>query len=244
MTINWAPIYNRLFEIIDRKGESYFSGGRFIGKVREVAPYFPSYKEYMDERRATAKSTSRRDYFYDILLQFDEAARMRVISSILNEVEHSDPNLAVEIRSLIGGAGTAPRAVVHPVVWSAARLNDYLAEMDAAIGTGQYERAINLAYTCLEGFYTAFIREKDSTHTPPSEIIALSRWIRDYLRRTIAHYPDEALNLITHISHAVDRARNRFSEAHFGTEAGRWLATYIRDLVNTQIRLLLHFMER
>jgi hypothetical protein len=162
MTIHWAPIYNRLFELIDRKGESYFSGGRFIGKVREVDPYFPSYKQYMDERRATAKSTSRRDYFYDILLQFDEAARMRVISSILNEVEHCDPNLAAEIRSLIGGAGTAPRAVVHPVVWSAARLNVYLAEMDAAIGTGQYERAINLAYTCLEGFYTAFIREKDS----------------------------------------------------------------------------------
>jgi hypothetical protein len=47
---------------------------------------------------------------------------------------------------------------------------------------------------------------------------------------------------IGHSAHAVDRARNRFSESHFGGEAGLWLATYMRDLVNTQIRLLLHFM--
>ena len=51
----------------------------------------------------------------------------------------------------------------------------------------------------------------------------------------------QVLNLIKHTAHAVDKARNRFSEAHFGGEAGLWLATYMRDLVNTQIRLLLHF---
>jgi hypothetical protein len=33
-----------------------------------------------------------------------------------------------------------------------------------------------------------------------------------------------------------------FSEAHFGGEAGRWLAIYMRDLVNSQVRLLFHFM--
>jgi hypothetical protein len=31
---------------------------------------------------------------------------------------------------------------------------------------------------------------------PPTEIIALSRWIRDYLRSKISDYPDEVLNLI------------------------------------------------
>jgi hypothetical protein len=77
---------------------------------------------------------------------------------------------------------------------------------------------------------------------PPTEIVAISKWIRDYLRKSISEYPDEVLNLINHTSHAVDRASNRFSESHFGGEADRWLATYMRDVVNIQIRLLLHFM--
>jgi hypothetical protein len=68
--------------------------------------------------------------------------------------------------------------------------------------------------------------------------------VRNYLRDTLAVSPDEVLNLISHVSYAVDRARNRFREAHFGHEAARWLATSVRDLVNSQIRLLLDFMGR
>jgi hypothetical protein len=66
--------------------------------------------------------------------------------------------------------------------------------------------------------------------------------VKDYIRSTISEYPDEVLNGITQAAHAVDKARNRFSESHFASEAGSWLSTYVRDLVNTQIRLLLHFM--
>ena len=242
MTLNWVPIYNRLFELINREGETYFSGGRFIAKVREIDPYFPNYNQYMEQRRAGGRSTSRKDYFYDILLDLDEAARMRVISGIVNDVEHCDPNLSSEIRSLMGGSARAPTVAVPAFAWGADRLNGYLAEIDAAIAAGQDDRAVNLAYTCLEGFYSAFIREKRPGEVLPTDIIALSRAVRDWLRSTIADYPVEVLNLTNHITHAVDRARNRFSEAHFGEEAGRWLAAYVRDLVTTQIRLLLHFM--
>lgn len=89
MTLNWVPIYNRLFVLIDRQGDSYYSGPRFIGKVREVDPYFASYSQYLEARRAGGKSTSRRDYFYDILLELPVGARMRVISSILDDVQGS-----------------------------------------------------------------------------------------------------------------------------------------------------------
>lgn len=244
MTLNWIPIYNRLFVLIDRQGDSYFSGGRFLGKVWEVDPYFPHYGQYMEARRASGKSTSRRDYFYDILLQLPEGSRMRVISSILDDVKSADPNLVSEIRGLMAGPAQAPTVSVPPFAWGADRLNAYLSDIDASIAATQYERAVGLAYTCLEGFYGAFYREKYPAQSPPNEILALSRSVRDWLRSAIAEYPDEALNLTNHISHAVDRARNRFSEAHFAAEAGRWLAIYVRDLVNTQIRLLLHFMGR
>ena len=167
---------------------------------------------------------------------------MRVISLILDEVEDVDPKLVFEIRSMMIGPAQAPAAVVPAFAWGAERLNSFLSEIDGSIAATQYGRAVGLAYTCLEGFYVAFYREKHPGDTPPHEIVALSRAVRDWLRSAISEYPDEALSLTNHISHAVDRARNRFSEAHFAGEAGRWLAIYVRDLVNTQIRLLLHFM--
>jgi len=241
VAINWVGIFNRLWRIIDAPGDCYFSGSRFLDKVREVNLDLPGYSQFIESRRRTSRSTSRRDFFWDVLMELDEPTRWRAVSTILDEVEHCNPNLASEIRALMGGPGVAPTAKVPAEIWNAERLNGFLADIDAAIAGGQYERAVTLAYTCLEGFYGAFFRSKAPGQAAPNEIIALSRWIRDHLRGSMPEYPDEVLNLISQASHAVDRARNRFSESHFGGEAGRWLAVYVRDVVNIQIRLLLHF---
>lgn len=48
--------------------------------------------------------------------------------------------------------------------------------------------------------------------------------------------------MVMHVTHIVDKARNQFSESHFDKEADHWLAVYVRDLVNSQIRLLLNFL--
>lgn len=63
-----------------------------------------------------------------------------------------------------------------------------------------------------------------------------------HLRENTDHFPDEVFQMFNHGSHAIDRTRNGFGEAHFGNEAALWLANYTRDIVNSQIRLLLHFM--
>jgi hypothetical protein len=242
MAINWDRVYSRLWRLIDASGDCYFSGPRFLDKVREVDLDLPGYGRFIESRRLAGKSTSRQNYFYDVLMELDEPARWRAVNAILEEVEHCDSNLVSEIRAAMGGPGAAPTATVRADIWNAERLNGFLADIDAAIGSREYGQAVTLSYTCLEGFYGAFFWAKAPGQSAPNEIVALSRWIRDYLRSSIAEYPDEVLNLINHTSHAIDRARNRFSESHFGGEAGRWLATYVRDLVNIQIRLLLHFM--
>lgn len=245
MALNWVTIFNRLFEIINNQGEaSYFSGGRFISKVREVDPYFPEYSKYIDQRNRTGKSTSRKSYFYDILLGFDEDVRMRLLYSILADVEASVGNdgKVQELRALLGGKALAPQAAVPATTWNADRLNDTLQEIDACIAAGKYERAVTLSYTCLEGFYKAFVKQKIPAKSGTTELIALSKDIKQYLKDTLTSYPDEALSTFNGISHMVDRARNGFSESHFADEAGRWLALYVRDLIVSQIRLLLHFM--
>ena len=143
----------------------------------------------------------------------------------------------------MGGGTLAPNATIPADAWNADRLNEYLSKIDAEIAAGEYEHSVTLSYTCLEGFYGAFVRAKYKQETYSHEIITLSKEVKVYLKNSIRDYPDEVLNGITQAAHAVDKARNQFSQSHFASEAGSWLATYVRDLVNTQIRLLLHFLS-
>jgi hypothetical protein len=61
-----------------------------------------------------------------------------------------------------------------------------------AIQVEEYERAVTLSYTCLEGFLGAFLRAKVALSSYPREIIELSRRVREHLKTTIENYPDEA----------------------------------------------------
>jgi hypothetical protein len=243
MSLDWLAIWRRIFKLIDAPGETYFSGSRFIRAVQDIDPYFPGYNEYIEQRRNAGQSTTRRDWYKEIFMSLGEAERFKFVSGILKEAESSNPDLCSEIRTMMSGGVLAPSATVPEYAWNSDRLNDYLNGTDGAITAGDYGRAVTMAYTCLEGFLGAFVRAKSPAQvTYPNEIVALSKEVCEYLKGINKDYPDEVLNLIKHSAHAVDRARNRFSESHFGGEAGLWLAAYMRDLVNTQIRLLLHFM--
>jgi hypothetical protein len=177
-------------------------------------------------------------------MELDESTRVRAVCTLLDALQGVDGNAVAvsEIRMLLGGGTIAPSATIPREAWNANRLNEQLAQIDGAIASGDYERAVTLSYSSLEGFYGAFVRAKEKRDSYPHEIIALSREVKDYLKKTIKQYPDEVLNGITQAAHAVDKTRNQFSESHFANEATSWLAVYVRDLVNTQIRLLLHFM--
>ena len=242
MVMNWIEIFNRLFEIINEEGPNYFSGGRFISVVKEFEPYFPEYTQYIDQRRQENKSTSRKDYYRDIFLSFEEEQRIGFLKRMLQETQTHNPTKAAELHSILAGQSVAPTVNIPQHVWSADRLNRYLEEIDASITKGNHPRAISLSYTCLEGFFKAFIERNIPDRKGLSELIAMAREIQRYLRDTIPAYPDEALKLLNHIAHAVDKTRNGFSESHFGDEAEKWLSTFIRDCTNSAIRLLLSFM--
>ena len=106
--VDWVRAFNRLFEIIDSEGPAFYSGPRFISKVREVGAFLPSYDLYIAQRRQRRKSTMRRDYFYDILLELDEPLRVRLFHLILDDVETHSPERVRELRALLGGAIPRP----------------------------------------------------------------------------------------------------------------------------------------
>ncbi len=185
----------------------YSSGARFIDKAREIDPYFPDYRQYIADRHRTGKSTSRKSYFYDILLSFDDEARIRLLHGILKEAEPCAGDKVKEIRGLLHGAALAPSATVHSSTWNAERLNDYLQEIDNCIAASNYDRAVSLSYTCLEGFYKAFIKEILPDKSSLTELLEMSREIKKYLAGAITSYPDEALSMIQSHIPSVDRAR-------------------------------------
>ena len=241
---NWVIVFNRIFKIIDtpRPSTFYYSGPRFIQKIQEIREDFPNYTEFLKTREAHNASTTRRDYFKDIFLGLDDEEKASVALKILNDVEGLGHPPCTEIRGLVSGVAGAPSAKIPVDAWNADRLQRFIDDMDVALGQKNPERVLTLAYTCLEGFFKAFVRKNIPAMVKENEITALGKLVKDYLKDKNTGYPSEIFNVLGQTAHAINRVRDAFSESHFGQEAELWVAIYIRDLVNTHIRLLLHFM--
>lgn len=243
--MNWNKLFNRIYRLInpdDQSLSTYFSGPRYISTVQEIDPDFSSYTNFIEERKKNKQSTSRKDFFRDIYNEFSVSQKTELIQRICNELEGTIPTEILEIRSILNEDSGVPRIEIDPNIWNSSRLNSHLAGIDSSIIDLNYNRAVNLAYSCLEGFYKAFIKQKLSEKKDIVEITQMSREIRDFIRNENPEFPNELYNLVNHVTHAIDRTRNGFSEAHFGENSQRWLASYLRDIVNSNIRLLLNFL--
>lgn len=56
----------------------------------------------MNDRKSKEESTSRKDYYYDILLGFEETIRLQIIGKILEDVESCAPEKVAELRQAMG----------------------------------------------------------------------------------------------------------------------------------------------
>jgi hypothetical protein len=240
--INWRRLYNKLFDLINKPAPLYFSGPMFINTIREVDQYCLSYAQLMEELREKGESTSRQDYFYYLLQKYDEPTRISIINAILEKTKAFDPELTNSIRNELVDISGVPKPVLNAEIWNNEKLLFLINEIDNSITRGDYSRAVTLEYTCLEGFYKAYIRKNIPTETSENEIIKLSKLIKDDLKQRLIEYPEESISMIGHIAHTIDKARNKFSESHFSGDASRWLSIFLKDLMNSTVRLLLNFM--
>jgi hypothetical protein len=102
--LNWIAIFNRLFELINNQGDNatYFSGPKFINVVREFDKYFPDYHQYIDIRNREGKSTSRKIFFYDILMGMPEEQRIKVLNRFLELLKPFQEEKVGAIEVLLG----------------------------------------------------------------------------------------------------------------------------------------------
>ena len=103
--MNWIEIFNRLFELINNSNDqsTYFSGNRFIQTLKEFEHYHPNYYQYIELRNSLGKSTSRKIYYYDILMELNESTRVNFVYRILEMIEPFESERVKPIKTLLKG---------------------------------------------------------------------------------------------------------------------------------------------
>jgi hypothetical protein len=141
--------------------------------------------------------------------------------------------------------GITPTTVIPQSLWSSEKLNLSLKDIDYAIDNKEFNRAVTLSYTCLEGLYKTYIQKYVSHQANVNELIPLSKIVKEHIAGQLKaqeSFPEQIVNSIVTITNAVANSRNGFSESHFNDDASKWLAIFARDLTNSIGRLLLHFL--
>lgn len=95
---NWEAAYNRLYSLLGA-----YSGSDFIRTVQSVDIDLPNYNKYIQKRRDDEKSTTKKDYFFDILMGYPEDVRQHVYEVFLSKLEGTYPMQVKEIRDILGG---------------------------------------------------------------------------------------------------------------------------------------------
>ena len=250
--INWLAAFNRLFEMINSGGDAYHSGPAFLSAIMPVDYSISNYNQLIEERRELGKSTSRKDYFYDLLMSLNEEKRIEAYQIFIDKLENDFPDKVEGLKNelKLSEELASPQPVVQVAVpsnlWNADKLNDYIERTDRAITEKDYNRTLTLAYSCLEGLYKAFVKKNIPDKSELDEVNPLAREVRNYIKNQLdsegKDYPENIIALIGTATNAFSNARNKFSESHFNSEADEWLAEYARDNVNSIARLVLRFI--
>lgn len=243
--MNWYVAYNKLFEILNT-GESYHSGPMFLSVLKQINPDTLSYQQLIKQRNDEKKSTSRKDYYQDLIFELDEQSRMKLFRLFIEITKDHSPEKVKKLEEYLDDMPTGPIAAIPKNVWNSDRLTKYLEEMDKSINDKKFNYTLTLAYTCLEGFYKSFIRRCIPDKADIKDLNPMAKIVREYVKTYHSEkkieYPEQILNLITTITNAISNSRNSFSESHFNEVAQEWLAEFVRDCVNTIVRLLLKFV--
>ena len=220
---NWAAPYNRLFTLLDRQGPTYHGGPAFIRMAQQIDQDIPNYRQLLDQRASRGKSSSRRDYYWDIFNAFNDKQKLRFFRIFIAELEPHAKEEVDGIRALVFGGGFAvPLAMVPLDLWNSEKLNNSLKDIDHAIDAQQFNRAVTLTYTCLEGLYKSYVRKHVVAKADFTDLIQLCRVVKDDIAEKLTArgpFPVEIVNAIPTLTNAVADSRNSFSESHFADDA-------------------------
>lgn len=99
--MQWISAYSHLFNILNKaETPAYHSGSEFIKVVQNFDRGLPDYSLYIEERKRLNKSTSRKDFYWDILKELEEPVRFEVFRAFIDIVEPHFPNEAQDLEHI------------------------------------------------------------------------------------------------------------------------------------------------
>jgi len=246
MTINWITAYNKLFNIINTEGNTYYSGPNFIQLAQQVDDSIPHYQQYLDIRNQSGLSTSRKDFYWDIIKDLSDEQKYQLFRLFIENLDTYDNDYIQNLKAYVfGGTFSVPTTVIPHNIWNSEKLNSSLERIDKVKELQQFDRAVTLTYTCLEGLYKAYVKENIKAQIHITDLMQLTKIVKNHISDKLkveGSFPKEIVNSMSTISNAIANSRNEFSESHFDKDANKWLAIYARDLTNSLGRLILHFI--
>ncbi|MCW3106378.1 MAG: hypothetical protein JWQ09_884 [Segetibacter sp.] len=96
--VDWLAAYTRLYPFLDGN-----TGSQFIKKVQQFDPDLLDYNDYIEKRRQEEKSTTKKQYFRDILLSYPENIRLKLFEFFIGEIGQDEQDKAKEINSILAG---------------------------------------------------------------------------------------------------------------------------------------------
>ena len=76
------------------------SGSEFLNVAREIDDSIPNYNEFIEERRNDSKSTSRKDFFWDIIKEMSEEEKLDFFNTMILDFEDKRPEGLNNLKAL------------------------------------------------------------------------------------------------------------------------------------------------
>jgi hypothetical protein len=145
MNVDWIAAYNKLFKIINNNtDDNYYSGSSFLQMAQQVDDRIPNYTQFIKARKQQGLSTSRKDFYWDVINDLQEEQKYRLFRLF---IEALDSCKEIEnVRAAVFDDGmAAPITIIPQNLWNSEKLNSSLKEIDSAIDAQQFNREVAIA---------------------------------------------------------------------------------------------------
>ncbi len=129
--MNWLAAYSNLFNLINDNSDvnTYFSGSKFIKYIQKYNSNIPNYTLYIGERNNKKLSTSRYDYYWDLINELDDRSKLNFFIEMISVIKPYKNTQGLE--NIINGVNlnSVPVNNLNHNIWNAQRLNKILEDI-------------------------------------------------------------------------------------------------------------------
>jgi hypothetical protein len=144
--IDWTAAYKRLYKFLDG-----YTGSQFIKKVQEVDPDLLDYNDFIQKRRDEGKSTTKKDYFKDILLSYPDDIKHHLFERFLRLIGNENSDEVKDIRIILKGDKVDIRKAIYAKALASKEIDGNLLEQTIQ-GLDAYPDALKLYKQALNDF--------------------------------------------------------------------------------------------